>query len=59
MLQRNLTEPIADGRLVHLLQDWTPPFPGICFYYPRHRQLPAGLKAFIAVLREMVGRHGE
>jgi DNA-binding transcriptional LysR family regulator len=59
MLQRNLKEAIAKGRLVHLLQDWTPPFPGICFYYPRHRQVPAGLKTFIAVLREMVGRRGE
>jgi len=44
---------IASGRLVIVLEDWTPPFPGLCLYYPGHRHVPAGLRAFIDVAREM------
>ena len=39
------------GRLVRLLEDWTPPFPGYFLYYPSRRQLPPTLAALIAVLR--------
>lgn len=50
-------EPFAraaldDGRLVLLLEDWSPPFDGLCLYYASWRQVPAPLKAFIAVMRE-------
>lgn len=38
---------IADGTLVEVLADWTPPFAGICLYYPRQRLPSAGLRAFI------------
>jgi DNA-binding transcriptional LysR family regulator len=40
------------GALVSLLDEWTPPFPGYCLYYPSRRHLAAGLRAFIDVLRE-------
>lgn len=43
---------LADGRLVRVLQDWTPPYPGLCLYYPGHRLVPAGLQAFIALAKE-------
>lgn len=43
---------LADGRLQAVLEDWTPPFPGLHFYYPRHRHMTAGLRAFIDLLRE-------
>ena len=45
---------IAAGRLERVLTDWTPPFAGLCLYYPGHRHVPAGLRAFIDVMREMV-----
>jgi DNA-binding transcriptional LysR family regulator len=32
---------------VRVLQEWTPPFAGICLYYPRQRLPSAGLRAFI------------
>lgn len=42
---------LAAGRLVRLLEDWTPPFPGYHLYYPSRRQMPPALAAFIATLR--------
>lgn len=47
---------IAGARLVCVLDDWTPPFPGLCIYYPGRRNPSAGLKAFIALAREMARR---
>lgn len=44
---------LDDGRLVQLLADWSPPWPGLCLYYASHRQVPGPLRAFIAVLREV------
>jgi DNA-binding transcriptional LysR family regulator len=29
---------LADGRLVRVLADWCPPFPGYHLYYPSRRQ---------------------
>ena len=43
---------VAAGRLVSVLEDWSPAFPGQCIYYPGHRLVPAGLRAFLAVVRE-------
>jgi DNA-binding transcriptional LysR family regulator len=45
-------ELVASGRLVQVLEDWTPASPGLCLYYPSHRHVPAGLRAFVALVRE-------
>jgi DNA-binding transcriptional LysR family regulator len=42
---------IAGGRLVRLLEDWTPAFPGFFLYYPSRKQVSPVLAAFIAILR--------
>ncbi|MGL4236120.1 LysR family transcriptional regulator [Tabrizicola sp.] len=41
----------ASGRLVRLLEDWTPPYPGCQLYYPSRRLPPPPLRAFIDHLR--------
>ncbi len=38
---------IAAGRLVRVLADWCPAYPGFFLYYPSRRQLPAALRAFV------------
>ncbi len=30
----NAREPMRDGRLTQLLDQWTPTYFGLCFYYP-------------------------
>jgi DNA-binding transcriptional LysR family regulator len=51
-----LTEPMKKGRLIRVLEDWTPPFAGLALYYPGHRHIPAGLRALVGVVRDLVQR---
>lgn len=44
---------LDDGRLVGVLDDWCPKIPGVFLYYPGHRLVPPGLRAFIDVLKEV------
>jgi DNA-binding transcriptional LysR family regulator len=43
---------LASGRLVRVLEDWTPPAEGFFLYYPSRKLMPAGLKAFVEMLRK-------
>jgi DNA-binding transcriptional LysR family regulator len=45
-------EDLRAGRLVPLLEDWTPRIEGFYLYYPSRRQIPAPLQAFIDFLRK-------
>lgn len=42
---------VTEGRLVRVLEDWCPYYPGFFLYYPSRRQLPAALRAFIEFAR--------
>lgn len=42
---------IADGRLVRVLEDWCPAFPGYHLYYPSRRQQSPALRLLVDVLR--------
>lgn len=50
---------IAAGRLIRVLAEWTPRYPGLSLYYPQNRHMPAGLRAFIGVVREVVSKSVE
>jgi DNA-binding transcriptional LysR family regulator len=39
------------GRLIALLEDWSPPVGGLRLYYSSHRHVPAPLRAFINVMK--------
>lgn len=55
-LTRWMATPAIDaGLLVQVLPEWTPPYPGLCLYYPRHRHLSATMRAFVTYLREQAG----
>ena len=43
---------IAQGRLVPLLEEWTPEESNLCLYYPSRRQTPAALRAVIEFFRK-------
>ncbi|MDE1150474.1 MAG: LysR family transcriptional regulator [Azospirillaceae bacterium] len=44
---------LDNGALVPVLDDWCPAIPGLFLYYPGGRHLPATLRAFIDVMKEM------
>lgn len=51
-IEQDVAEDIAAGRLIRLLEDWTPPRPGFSLYYPGRRNPSAGFTAFLAMVRE-------
>ncbi|BAN48390.1 LysR family transcriptional regulator [Metapseudomonas resinovorans] len=51
VFEEMVREHVADGRLVQVLEDWCPYYPGLHLYYPSRRQVPAVLKAFIEFAR--------
>ena len=52
-MEQDLRAEIEAGRLIRVLEDWTPPFGGLCLYYPGRRNPSAALKAFISLAREL------
>jgi DNA-binding transcriptional LysR family regulator len=52
-----VADDIASGRLVEVLSQWTPSYPGYCLYYPGRRHMAASLRAFVDLVREIVFRN--
>ncbi len=46
-----IAEHLNGDRLIRVLEDWCPPFPGFFMYYPSRRYQPAALAALIKALR--------
>lgn len=49
-LESEVADDIADGRLIQVLEDWSPPFDGCQLFYPDRRVSPA-LRALIEALK--------
>ncbi|MBZ9723877.1 LysR family transcriptional regulator [Mesorhizobium sp. CO1-1-11] len=46
-----VTAHLADGRLLRLMADWCPPFPGYHLYYPSRRQATPAFTLLVDALR--------
>lgn len=51
----SVADHLAQERLVALMPDWCQPSSALALYYPGHRHVPAALRAFIEVLRDVFG----
>ncbi|WP_426756032.1 LysR family transcriptional regulator [Myxococcus sp. Y35] len=51
LMEHEVTEDLASGRLVQVMDDWCPSFPGYHLYHPSRRQTPPALRALIDWLR--------
>ena len=49
-------EHLAEGRLILLLPEWSPYFPGLCLYYPANRHPPTALRLFAQAVRDWAAR---
>jgi DNA-binding transcriptional LysR family regulator len=50
-IKGRVEEPIEAGRLVQVLEDWCPPFPGYHLYYPSRRQPSPAFALVVEALR--------
>jgi DNA-binding transcriptional LysR family regulator len=48
---QNVLKHISEGRLVRVLEDWCPPFPGYHLYYPSRRQITPAFALLVEALR--------
>ncbi|MGB8292563.1 MAG: LysR substrate-binding domain-containing protein, partial [Rhizobium ruizarguesonis] len=49
--ESQVSQYIADGRLIRVLDDWCQPFPGYHLYYPSRRQHTAAFALLVEALR--------
>jgi DNA-binding transcriptional LysR family regulator len=52
VMEADVREDIAAGRLVQVLEDWTPSLAPLALYYPGRKNPPAAFTAFIQAARE-------
>lgn len=51
-MEQDVRADIEAGRLIRVLDDWTPPRAGLCLYYPGRRNPSAAFRAFIGLARD-------
>jgi DNA-binding transcriptional LysR family regulator len=56
-IEQDVADDIASGRMIRLLEGWTPPRPGFSLYYPGRRNPSAGFGAFLTMVRKRAARH--
>lgn len=52
VMEPDVRQDLAAGRLVQVLEDWTPQLASVCLYYPSRRNPAAAFTAFIRLARE-------
>jgi DNA-binding transcriptional LysR family regulator len=52
-MESDVREDIDAGRLVRVLEDWTPPLSPVCLYYANRRNPSAAFRAFIDMARSL------
>jgi DNA-binding transcriptional LysR family regulator len=58
VIEADVRDDIAEGRLVRVLEDWTPPLAPLALYYPGRKNPPAAFTAFIQMAREFAAGNG-
>ena len=56
VMEADVRDDIAAGRLVRILEDWTPSLAALALYYPGRKNPPAAFSAFIQAAREFSHR---
>lgn len=51
-----VAEPVRQGRLVTVLEDWSPPYPGLSLYFAQRRHMPARVRALIELIKQMTDK---
>lgn len=51
LLEDQVKHEVQTGRLISILDDWTPRFPGFYLYYPSRRQASPALRALIELVQ--------
>lgn len=59
LFEQDILPDIRAGRVIRVLEDWTPPYPGLCLYYPGRRNLSAGVRALLELARELARQADE
>lgn len=52
-MESDVRDDLAAGRLVRVLEQWTPKLSPLCLYYPSRRNPPAAFKVFVDLAREL------
>lgn len=52
-MESDVLDDIESGRLVRLLEEWTPRIAPLCLYYPSRRNPPAAFQVFVDLAREL------
>lgn len=55
-MESDVRDDVATGRLVRVLEDWTPPLAPLCLYYPNRRNPSAAFSAFIDLARDFASQ---
>ncbi|MBX4876000.1 MULTISPECIES: LysR family transcriptional regulator [Rhizobium] len=56
VMEADARDDIAAGRLVRVLEDWTPSLAPLALYYPGRKNPPAAFSAFIQAARDFANR---